>query len=97
MEPKVYFIDNREIHQFGFYVSVVWATEDREERQGNRRVVTTARDGDPPYISFLWIRNEDEETWIDEDSTVAGGLRVDQAEEMAQGLLAAAAYIRSLA
>jgi len=96
MEPKIYHLRDREVHQFGFYVSVVWRVKEQtEEQEGNRRTITTVRDG-KPYISFYWIRGEGDDIWIDDDSTVAGGLSVGQAEEVAQGLAAAIAYIRSL-
>lgn len=96
MEPEIYYLPEKEVHQFGFYVSVVWNTDEHVERQGGKRIVTQVRDGDP-YISFLWIRIEGDEVWEDDDKTISGGLSADQAEDVARGLLAAAAYIRSLA
>lgn len=95
MEPKIYYLLEKEIHQFNFYVSVVWNTREHVDREGGRRIVTQVRDGEP-YIGFPWIRGEGDDVWIDDDKTISGGLTADQAEEVARGLLAAAAYIRSL-
>jgi len=93
MEPKIYHIDGREIHQFGFYVSVVWNTKIVSIQQGNGLTLIPQRYG-TPYIAFYWIRGDEGDEWLDEDSTLDSGLTAEQAEEVTQGLLAAAAYLR---
>ena len=97
MEPTIYYLSEKEVHQFNFYVSVVWNTKKQALRQGAQTVVTQVRNG-RPYIGFPWIRvGDDGEAWEDDDDAISGGLSAGQAEEVAAGLLAAVAYIRSMA
>lgn len=91
MESKIYKVDGKEIHLFGFYVGVIWSLDTYQRIDGTPISERTGA----PYIGFPWIRGEDDDIWLDEDSTLDGGLSADQADEVAQGLLAAAAYIRA--
>jgi hypothetical protein len=95
MQPKVYFIGDEEIHMFGFYVGVVWSLKEHVVRVGNIQTTTWERSG-PPAIAFPWIREDGDSAYVDEDNTISGGLTAEQADKVAQGLIAAAAYIRAL-
>lgn len=92
MEPKIYILDEKEVHMIGEYVGVVWSvTKKQKTIKGEDGVTYRAevpvRDGDP-YIDFISIRednypNGDTETYEDEDSPVQGGLSVSTAAKIA--------------
>ena len=103
MEPKIYFLNEREIHLIGDAVAICWNVrfqkceiigDDGLVYTANRPMRETGTYGGP-YIDFVSIRTDGEgELYVDDDSPVAGGLTADYAEKIAQELLEAAAYLR---
>jgi hypothetical protein len=98
-EVKKYFTTNSEIeaHMIGSYVGVCWNIKEVEENrinlEGHRiKVITSLRVG-KPYISFPWI---DDDSYERSDSTVGGGLSLEQAEQVLKELQWACGYIKEV-
>jgi hypothetical protein len=90
----------KEIHQIGSFVSVIWNTDEKAVKSigPNGECVTTVtavRNG-KPYIDFPALRERDGTYYEDDDSTVEGGLRVENAEKVAAELLLAVIYLQLL-
>lgn len=49
-----------------------------------------------PYIDFVWIRGEEGDYWIDEDSPVRGGLNLEFALKIKQELEIACEYLKTV-
>ena len=96
----IYYLDEKEVHMMGDYVGVVWNTRDVTTKtidaQG-RHITTTegVRNGSPPYIDFLRIRDADSDPYEDDDSPVSGGLTLKEAAKIAQELLLAVEYLKA--
>ena len=98
MAPKIYILDEKEVHMIGNYVGVVWnVTKKQKTIKGEDGVTYRAevpvRDGDP-YIDFISIREYDNDTPVeDEDSPVEGGLNTKAAAQIITELYDAISYI----
>lgn len=82
---QIYFLDDYEIHQIGNYVFVVWNWDEDKGRLTKE-----------PYINFLYIKKYSNGIGVSEDSSVAGGIDVKQAETIIQELTEAVNYVKSL-
>jgi hypothetical protein len=87
---------------FGSYVCVCWNARREKKTITQGGITYTAQvpvaKGEP-YISFRELRQseDDEEEWfLDEDSTVGGGIRRSEDEKMRKELDAAVEYLRKL-
>jgi hypothetical protein len=96
MEPTIYHLDGKEVHMFGDYVAVAWNTRNEERREGGKRTITAVR-FDDPYICFIWIhKGQNGGIWEDDTCSVAEGLSLVAAEQVARELARAIAYLRAL-
>lgn len=99
VKPKIYFVNEREVHMFGDSVGVCWNLIEEEKRIYIAGVISPVkvdvRSG-APYIDFVWIRKRDEEFYEDEDSPVAGGIDVEVAKKIVNELNLAIEYITTL-
>lgn len=83
---RILFDNEQEIHQIGEHVSVVWNyDEDKKERTSKE-----------PYIAFLSIRDYKDGPHVRDDSSIAGGIGVGEAEAVIQELTEAVEYIKQL-
>ena len=101
MDVKVYHLGEREIHMVSDSVAVVWNTRSvRRTIQDSGKsyeVTDQVRDKTKPYIDFVWIQEgADGEVWEDKDSPADGGLSIKEAQNLADGLLRAIEYMKSL-
>jgi hypothetical protein len=96
---KIHFIDGREIHQIGDYVSVCWETKKEILKKFDRvnnceyHEHRQIRTGDP-YIDFCWIREDNSgEFYVRDDSTADGGLDLTAAKQVTKELQKAVEYL----
>ena len=102
MDVRKYMASERSVHYpYGNkWVAVVWNCK--------TKIHTLTRDGvscqafipEPtgqPYIDFVWVNAENEnDVWIDEDSTVAGGIDINYAKEIRKELANAIKYLEDV-
>lgn len=93
---------HREIHMIGDYVAVCWNTkQEKRTIKGEDGLTYDAKVNvrchgpyDRPYIDFVTVLETDEGCYEDDDSPVDGGISANAAEQIAQELIEAAAYLR---
>ena len=100
IKPKIYFVSEREVHMVGNSVGVCWNLEEAEKQlKDENEVVYKAkiniRSG-RPYIDFVDIRKDGDSFYVDEDSSVVGGIDVGFAKEIVEELKLAIEYITTL-
>lgn len=100
-EVKVYGLDDQEIHMMGDYVAVCWNLEVKINKVKSfiggtpYEIEVRGRCGDP-YLAFLDIREDRDGSYKDDDSPVEGGFSPEEAEQIANELQRALAYMEKM-
>lgn len=98
---KIYQLSEKEVHMVGDVVGVVWRTETKTKQITGEdglkyRAEVPVRDGEP-YISFFNIREDrDGEFYEHDDSPVDGGISAEYAKKVADELLLAIEYLKTV-
>jgi len=101
IEPRIYFVNEKEVHMVGDSVGVCWnLTEEKKQIKGEDGLTYVAkiniRSG-KPYINFVSIVKTGKGNFYeDEDSSVVGGIEVEFAKKIVDELKLAIEYISTL-
>jgi len=91
-------LGSREAHFIGDYTAVCWNTETVKKTLKKGGVKYTAHIEErcsPPYIDFINLRDEDGDTFYeDDDSPISGGIDVAKAEKLIEELKKAVVYLK---
>ena len=91
---EIIIIDDTKILMFGDYVSVIQYVDEIKIKKPDGVLIRHVPSSEP-FISFPWIRKNDEgEQWIDEDNTISGGLTIKAAETLIKELMLAVDYLK---
>ena len=97
-EVKIYKDIEYECHYIGTYLCVQWNLELKIKiKMINKEAYkkdTYIRQGDP-YISFTWIHDEDGSTIRANDSSIEGGIDINQVNQIIKELKWAKRYIEN--
>lgn len=99
IEPKaIHDTDSRQVHLIGDYVAVcyntTWRQESHPDAAGRLVTVRWQERVGAPYIDFVWMRQDRDGTWYeDEDNPVSGGFTARAARQVAEELLTAVQYL----
>jgi len=95
----IYDVGHREVHMIGDNVGVCWnlhrvTLPEGSDSTGQAVNVTRKVRQEPGYIDFVWMRQDGDGTWYQDEDTIAGaGLTPIQAVNLAGELHLAAQYL----
>lgn len=97
-EPKIYYLDEKEVHSFGNYVAVVWNTDMVRklvtDEHGKKIMADVQVRISKPYIAFITVLDYGNDGFREHSDYISGGHSWAQATKVAQELDQAIEYLR---